>query len=375
MKKIIGALVATTLGGCGTYLPNLTSHEVLPLDVLLARIDCEFEWAVWRQKITKGRAFLKGWQGVYTVTLKSNETGSAKALSNTFPLVPSKNLAVNVNAGAGVTTTANRTALMKFSLAFDRVAKEPVCFQAQTNSLHPFVTGYIGFEEWMNRALDAAEFGGKMQMGEPQRVSSLGHSFEFIIVANANAGAGFIIGPAPTVSLNPAAAIERVDDGVVDVVIAKPAVDPVLEALVALTKEEKELIELLKRSIEKNQAGIDSRMAVLNERDNKALVAKFVGQSKMTIQSVRPSDAGQQRDTGLTKEELEKVQALAGLEEENRKAEQQNEKNLLTIAEVKRPKVVTRPRILPPERNPEITYTNQQLTLERLNNNLRLVVP
>ena len=147
---------------------------------------------------------MKGWQGQYSVTLKSNEIGSTKALSNTFPFVPSKTLTVNANAGAGVTTTANRTALMKFSLAFDRVTQErPVCFKAETSSLHPFITGQIGFEEWMDKAFDAAELGGRMQLGEPQRISSLGHTFEFSIDVNANAGAGFVIGPPPTININP----------------------------------------------------------------------------------------------------------------------------------------------------------------------------
>ena len=54
MKKLIILSVAISLTGCGTYLPQLTSDETLPLDVLIAKIDCEFQVAVWTQK-TIGR--------------------------------------------------------------------------------------------------------------------------------------------------------------------------------------------------------------------------------------------------------------------------------------------------------------------------------
>ena len=172
-------IVSLTIGltGCGTHLPELTSHETLPLEVLVAKIDCEFQEAVWTQKHDLKRSFLKGWQGQYTVTLKSNETGSAKALTNTFPFLPSKKLTINATAGGGETTTANRTALMKFNLAFDDVKQAPLCARVQTSSLHPFVTGRIGFQEWMDKAFDAADVGGNLQLNKPQRVSSLGHTF------------------------------------------------------------------------------------------------------------------------------------------------------------------------------------------------------
>ncbi len=209
MKRWAILSLTGALTGCGTYLPQLTSHEILPLEVLIANIDCEFQMAVWTQKHLKGRVFLAGWQGVYGVTLKSNEAGSTRALSNTFPFLPAKNLAINGTIGAGETTTANRTALMKFNLAFDDVKHEPLCAKVQTNSLHPFITGHIGFEEWMDKAFEAAEVGGELQLQRPQRISSLGHTFEFSIDVNANAGAGFVIGPAPTVGINPAATIDR----------------------------------------------------------------------------------------------------------------------------------------------------------------------
>lgn len=364
-------LITTALPGCGTYLPQLTSHEILPLEALVAKIDCEFQVAVWTQKIKKQRTFLKGWQSQYTVTLKSNEVGSTKALSNTFPIISSNKLTINGHAGAGVTTTANRTALMKFSLAFDRINDVPLCAKLDTNSMHPFITGRIGFEEWMDRAFHAAEWGGRMQTGEPQRISSLGHTFAFAIEVNANAGAGFIIGPAPTASVNPSATVYRLDDGIIDVVIAKPAFDPLPELIIALTKEERELIAQLKKLIEEKQGEINKRTAVLNSPSNRALMLNM---DKLAIQGIRPNDESQQRATGLTRDSLTKLQELNALQGENQTAERDIELARKKIADIKpQPQIVTRPRILPPERNPEISYTSQQLTLERLNNNLRII--
>ncbi len=375
MNKLAVLSLTTVLTGCGTYLPSLTSREILPLEVLIAKIDCEFQVAVWKQRHLKGRTFLAGWQGVYGVTIKSNETGSTKSLGNVFPFLPAKNLAINGSVGAGETTTANRTGLMKFSLAFDDVKKEPVCARVQTGSLHPFITGRIGFEEWMDRVFEAAEIGGELQLNRPQRISSIGHTFEFSIDVNANAGAGFVIGPPPTIGINAAATIDRLDDGIVDVVIAKPAIDPLPGLITTLTNEERELIAELKKLIEKKQKGIDSRLSELNAPANRSLTSRLSTLDKMTIQRLSPNDEGQQREFGLDRQQLAKLQALKSLQDENQTDEQAIKDLRKEIAGVKPTQVsiVTKPHILPPERNTEIIYTTQQLTLERLNNNLRVV--
>lgn len=372
MKKWAILSIAISLTGCGTYLPELISREALSLEVLIAKIDCEFQVAVWTQKYLRHRTFLTGWQGQYNVTLKSNETGSARALTNTFPFVPSRKLAINATVGGGATTTANRTALMKFNLAFDDVKQEPVCARVQTNSLHPFITGRIGFEEWMERAFQAAEVGGNLQLQRPQRISSLGHTFEFIVDVNANAGAGFVIGPPPTIGINPAATIDRLDDGVVDVVLSKPAVDPLPDLIIALTKEQRALIAELKKLIEQKKRNIASRVEKLNTPENKDLIAK-VPFDRMTIQGIQPRDEGQQKQFSLNFEQLERLRTLKALENDNASDEKTIDKAQKQIDDTKpQPTVVFRSRVLPPDRNPEIIATSQQLTLERLNNTLRL---
>jgi hypothetical protein len=376
MKKWMIFFLSVELAGCGTYLPELTSRETLPLELLVAKIDCEFQVAVWTQRDVKHRTFLASWQGQYSVTLKSNEIGSTKAQTNTFPFLPSKKLTINANVGGGETTTANRTALMKFNLAFDSVKQEPVCAKVPTSSLHPFLSGRIGFEEWMDRAFDGAERGGQLQIGEPQRISSLGHTFEFSIDVNANAGAGFVIAPAPTIGINPAATIDRLDDGIVDVVIAKPAVDPLPQLITALTKEERELIAELKKLIEKKQKDIGNRTAQLNAPENKALISRLSTMDKMAIQRLSPGDERQQQELGLDKQQLTKLQTLKALQDENQADDQAIKGYRKEIADVKpQVSIVTKSRILPPDRNPEIANTSLQLTFERLNNNLRLPVP
>lgn len=373
MKKWTLLAATTALTGCGTYLPELPSRQALPLEVLIAQINCEFQEAVWTQKFVKGRTFLAGWQGQYGITLKSNEIGSAKALSNTFPFLPAKNLAVNASLGASETATANRTALMKFSLAFDSVKRKPVCASIPHNSIHPFLTGKIGFAEWMNRAFDAAQDGGEIQNHEPQRISSLGHTFEFIVDLNASAGAGFVIGPAPTIGINPSVSGERVDDGIVDVVIAKPAIDPLPDLIVSLTQAERDLIAEMRKLIAKKELEIANRKVTLNTPENKDLMAKVPAFDQMTIQSISPRDEGQQKSFSLDFEQLNRLRSLKALQEANQSDEKAIKDAQKKIDETKpQPQLVLRPRVLPPDRNPEIIATSQQLTLERLNNVLRV---
>jgi hypothetical protein len=226
----------------------------------------------------------------------------------------------------------------------------------------------------MDRAFDGAESGGRLQIGEPQRISSLGHTFEFSIDANANAGAGFVIAPAPAIGINPAATIDRLDDGVVDVVIAKPAVDPLPQLISALTKEERELIAELKKLIEKKQQDITSRAVQLNAPENKGLIARLSAMDTMTIQRLSPGDERQQQELGLDLQQLTKLQTLKTLQDENQTDEQVIKGYRREIADVKpQLSIVTKSRVLPPDRNPEIAATSQQLTLERLNNNLRII--
>jgi hypothetical protein len=263
---------------------------------------------------------------------------------------------------------------MKFNLAFDDVKGPPVCAKVQTKTLHPFIRGRIGFEEWMTKALNAAEAGGDMQLHHPQKISSLGHTFEFIVDVNANAGAGFIIAPAPTIGINPAFTVDRVDDGVVDVVIAKPAVDPLPEVIMALTKQERELAEQLKKLIAQKDEDIKKRKAELQSPANQELLAKVPSLGTMSIESIRPGDEGQQKEFHLTAEQLRTVRRLKSLEDANR-ADQQKIDDYLNKIPKPVPEIRIAPRVLPPDRNPEISSVSTQLTLERLNNSLRVVVP
>jgi hypothetical protein len=228
----------------------------------------------------------------------------------------------------------------------------------------------------MNRAFDGAERGGQLQIGQPQRISSLGHTFEFSIDVNANAGAGFVIAPAPTIGINPAATIDRLDDGIVDVVIAKPAVDPLPELITALTKEEKELIAELKKLIDKKQRDINNRTAELNAPENRTLSSLLSNMDKMTIQRLSPGDERLQQELRLDRQQLTQLQKLKALQDDNQADGQTIKGYRKEIADVKpQVSIVTRSRILPPDRNPEIANTSLQLTFERLNNNLRLPVP
>src|ERR1019366_9338960 len=50
-------------------------------------------------------------QGTYTITLKGNETGVTKVASSTTPILLPRGSTLNLGAGGGATTTANRNAV------------------------------------------------------------------------------------------------------------------------------------------------------------------------------------------------------------------------------------------------------------------------
>src|SRR5690348_935746 len=118
MRAYVPAVAAgmCVLGGCGTHLPELVDRHVLPLEDLVASIDCEFKNAVRTQIYGHGRHWLKTWQGQYTITLKGNETGGARLGASTGPIILSRRGSLGLGVGGGATTTANRTAILKYNL-------------------------------------------------------------------------------------------------------------------------------------------------------------------------------------------------------------------------------------------------------------------
>jgi hypothetical protein len=277
MRKLAALALCAAVGGCGTYLPGLTSEKVVPVALLMEKIQCEFQQAVWYQIYHRHRKFLKNWQAAYSVTLKSNETGGLQAKTNTFPFTISPRLLANINAGASATTTANRTGLLKFSLDFSAVPPtEPLCDALPGGSLHPFISGRIGFAEWMDRAFEGASRAGTA-------ISSLGHTFEFSIEFNATAGSEFVIGvTAPTTSLNPGISMNRLDDGIVDVTMGPAATDTKTKTVVQLTEADRVRIAELSRLLRDARRKRDEAETALAKEDPR--VRAFVQRNQMTIQ-------------------------------------------------------------------------------------------
>ena len=374
MRRLIVLALCGAVSGCGTYLPGLTSERIVPIALLMKKIECEFQQAVWRQIYYQHRHFLKKWQAVYSVTLKSNETGGLQAKTNTFPFILSPKALANVNVGASGTATANRTALLKFSLDFAAVPKtQPKCKVAVGDSLHPFISGNIGFAEWMDRAFDGAE-------SASTPIDSLGHTFEFSIDVSATAASEFLIGAAaPLTSLNPGISMERLDDGIIDVAIAPAAtVSATTTAIIELTKAERDLIEELRGELQKAKERKAFAQKELAVEENQKLLKLFPNLNQMTPMGVTPSpDADTINKLGISRESItaDKLRKIQDFQ----KQEDQASRDILELSkrikdETPKPAIVTKQVRVPADQNGVISSTQLQLTFERLNNSLRVPI-
>lgn len=216
------AAMACLIAGCGTQLPELVSAQVLPMEALVAAIHCELAGAVRKQAGKPDRQFLKDWQGAYTITLRGNETGTLAADANKFPASFGSGSSVAVAAGADIKGSANRTAILKFNLNFaDIRPTDALCSEGSSNGSHPFLRGRMGFREWLDTALDASLSDPTIR-NHPDKLTSIAHTFQFVVISNAGLNPVFTIVPRPIV-LNPSVSVSREEDNSVDVVLAKPA--------------------------------------------------------------------------------------------------------------------------------------------------------
>lgn len=221
-RSFIALWIPVFLAGCGTQLPELTSPRVLPRDRLIAAIHCELADAIREQLVARpDRRFLLDWQAAYTITLKGNETGTLALDANKFPVPFDRGASsVLISAGADVKGTANRTAILKFSLnVSDLDLRAPPCAETYATGTHPFLRGTIGFGAWLNEALDTSLTDQFIER-HPDRLTSVGHTFQFVVLATAGVNPTFTIAPRP-ITINPSVGVSREEDNSVDVVLAK----------------------------------------------------------------------------------------------------------------------------------------------------------
>ncbi|MGL3104671.1 hypothetical protein [Bradyrhizobium sp. BR 1432] len=200
----------------------MTSQQVLPRDRLIGAIHCELADAIREQFLHRtDRRFLIDWQAAYTITLKGNETGALAADANKIPIPFDRGASsVLISAGADVKGTANRTAVLKFSLNVSDIDLHAApCAETYATGTHPFLRGNIGFGQWLNEALDTSISDGFIA-SHPDRLTSVGHTFQFVVLATAGVNPTFTIAPRP-ITINPSVGVSREEDNSVDVVLAK----------------------------------------------------------------------------------------------------------------------------------------------------------
>lgn len=368
MKRMFAFAVAVILSGCGTHLPELSTKTSLPMQALVAKIDCEFQEAIWFQIQERGRADLLTWQAAYTLTLKGNETGSLKSLANTFPFTLSKLTTMNLSAGGGVTTTANRTAILKFNLKVKDLRDRPVCPYATAG--HPFLSGSIGLHDWLDEALSGFNRSAK-------QVTSVGHTFQFTVDASGSISPGFVIGPAPTIGLGASGSQERFEDNSVDVVLSKavPVTETVAQVIARTSADQIAEMERIRKEIEGLRKKNDETGQKLSQ--NKAREMLSSQSLKLDLPGI--SALRVDPDKGVTQQSKDELRSLVETQratdaEMKRQSDRltylQTHPNLTTTTVNRRAGVY-----YSADQNPNILATQQQLTLERLNNTLRLNNP
>ncbi|MCP1829114.1 hypothetical protein J2R76_005814 [Bradyrhizobium sp. USDA 4532] len=363
----------------------------MPLEMLVANIDCEFKDAVRYQIYRKGHTWLKTWQGQYTVTLKGNETGGAKLASTTTPIIISSRAGLNFGAGGGLTTTANRTAILKFNLDFSSVKDGPYCVPPVPVSGHPMLAGKIGFEEWMDRAF-AGVLSDPTIQAKTSSIASLGHTFEFSLDLNANASPVFTIVPAPTTTLTPTATIDRLEDNIVDVSLGKAAgaTDTVSKTTAKYDAEQLKVLAEIRDAIK------DLTGKVKDGEETLAKGAPLLAQAKEAERLTQPNIMSTVPEDQKSLMETKRSEAFKFLSDNSAKIQELQDldatvktqrRDLVTAkgqlidtlnhpteqTTTKRTVQATSP--LSPDQNPNVTNTQLQLTFERLNNNLRVPVP
>ena len=409
--KAAAALFCLLLGGCGTELPALVSQEILPMGVLVRAIHCELADAVRRQILDRNRAFLSEWQAAYNITLKGNEGGTLAADANKFPAFFGKGgSSVVVATGADIKGTANRTAVLKYTLNLSDIDlnNEP-CSAGPSPSFvsHPFLRGKIGFSEWLDVALEGSLSDGTIS-SHIDNLTSVGHTFQFVVTTNAGVAPVFTLAPR-AITLNPAISVSREEDNSVDVVFGKKATGQgggaTTVAKDTTPQQKQKMAELARvRDAGSKQAVLANeylksaeatRLAALQRQ----IAAKTAGLSELgfpkDIKGISP-DADlpahiQNTDRApAVRNDLALLKRLQGdfdqspdkqkfLQSEKEKADgekqaAESQKAIEAIkADPKGLKVVkTGKGFAPPSENPNLTSTEFQLTLERVIGNARL---
>jgi hypothetical protein len=245
------------------------------------------------------------------------------------------------------------------------VPPDPVCNIPRTESGHPIFTGDIGVGEWLERALRGTE-------NRVSSVSSLGHTFQFTIDVSGSVSPSFVIGPAPAIGLNPVGTVDRLEDNSIDVVLAKAAVvtESVAQVIartsaaqIAELKKLREEIEKLERDNAANEDKISQNEAGRVMLQQQIPLTEKGITDLPNIPNLSPTVRNTLKDLLAARRDN-----ANSLKEKNRRLSFVESHPDVTTTTVDRSRAV----ILPADQNPNIVSTQQLLTLERLNNTLRL---
>lgn len=224
--RFAGSILSIVLcGACSTVVPTLPDATQLAVGDVVKSVQCEMKEAVDQATARKNRPWLTGWEAAYALTLNITETGSVKAVGGTP--VATADVLVGLNAGANAMHTRRRIAKLNFVTKLSEI-RGYHCEAYRDVRDHPFVPGRslgrTGLSEWLVRALDAVDPAGRDDETTPsaRTPASVGHTFEFVVQVDVNAGAGFTLLPTGGATFGPSGTAGRIDDHSLEVTFAPP---------------------------------------------------------------------------------------------------------------------------------------------------------
>lgn len=247
----------------------------------------------------------------------------------------------------------------------------------------------------MNRAFDGALADNSIG-GKPSDISSVGHTFEFSVDLTANASPTFSIVPTPVTAITPTGSIDRLEDNIVDVSLGKATsgTDTATKTTAQYAKAQIDAINELKKAIDELTAKINRGNQTLAENKDfiaqgnelksfnvpEATIKELFPESNPEILSQKQRDARRFFTDPTVEQRLQTFNSLAATVKEDQRTLDAKKGQLLDTINRPASQTVVQRQVraaspLTTDQNPNVTNTQLQLTLERLNNTIRVQVP
>lgn len=327
-------------------MPDLPSDADLPIALVVKSIQCEMRDAV--QRLTKNgqHRWILDWEAAYVITINVTQAQIGGVTAGVPYLTPDTLTAFGLTLGS--TRTQKRVAKLTFTPLVKDVESYR-CASQRLEGQHPFVSGKIGFSDWLYRAVNGVDPGHNQDEYTPKSgvPINIGHTFQFSIDFGGGIAPVISILPAGGASVTPSFNANRTDENILDVTFAAPKIG-------TFTKKER-----VPYTTEKNVSLSPADKTKLEElrKSKKILSSKIDNMPEFQIHGLNPLEPTQ-KPKDLTNDLTKIDKQISDIESRRRR--------LVTRTRVRE---VTEQQATPT--NPSAQEALLQLQLERLLNGRR----